>query len=299
MATDLYQEITDRILSLLEQGVVPWRSPILGQGNRGRPRNFITQREYRGVNAFLLGITAYIEGYGSAEWLTFRQALRLGGHVRKGESSTLAVFWKQHTLKDEKTGEDKIVPVLRQFRVFNREQCNGLPNPDHASPEPRATLTPIEAAERIVAGYREAPPIEHGGVHPYYVPPDDRIQMPPLERFDDASEYYSTLFHELTHSTAHSKRLARGIDTQPQPFGSSGYAKEELVAEMGSAFLCSEAGISPSVIENQAAYIAGWMQRLRDDKRLVVSAAGAGQKAADWILGGVQEVKGTEGEQAE
>ncbi|HLO39986.1 MAG TPA: zincin-like metallopeptidase domain-containing protein [Phycisphaerales bacterium] len=284
MATDLYQSITDRILSLLEQGIVPWRSPILGHGPAGRPRNFITGRDYRGINVFLLAMTRHMEGYASSRWLTFRQANEIGGSVRKGERSTLVVFWKSYQTTDRVSGEEKTVPVLRYFRLFNADQCEGLPAEEVATPI-EAVRSPIESAAAIVGGYRNPPTLEHAGVRAFYRPSDDLVRVPPIERFVGMEEYYATLLHEMAHSTAHSKRLARGIDTNPQSFGSSGYAKEELVAEMGAAFLCAEAGISPSVIENQAAYIGGWMQRLRDDKRLVVTAAAAGQKAADWILG--------------
>lgn len=245
MTIDLYQTITDRILGLLAQGVVPWRSPVLGQGLAGRPRNLISQREYRGINAFLLGITAYVEGYASAEWLTFRQAQTLGGSVRRGEASTLVVFWKQHKLKDKETGEDKIVPVLRYFRLFNREQCDGLPTPPQMAESSRVRPTPIAAAETIAANYPNPPQIAHVGSQPCHVPSKDRVQMPPLDRFASAEDYHSTLFHELVHSTAHSTRLDRGIDTNPQPFGSSEYAKEELVAEIGGGLPVCRGGHQP------------------------------------------------------
>ena len=175
--------------------------------------------------------------------------------------------------------------MLRHYRVFNAEQCDDLETPAPAV-VPMGKFEKIEAAEQIVAGFDDPPSIEHAASHrPAYGPASDRVTMPSPENFTDRESYYSVLFHELTHATGHSKRLDRGLDPRPPPFGSPDYSKEELVAEMGSAFLAAHAGISPATIEQSAAYIDGWRKKLRDDKKLVVSAAGAGQRAADHILG--------------
>lgn len=282
MSIDLYQEVTNQIVTMLEQGVVPWRSPILGRTTAGHPKNLETTKPYRGINIFLLAVTAHVKGYGSSYWLTFNQAKTRGGTIKKGEKSSIVVFWKQYDLKDKETGEDKTVPVLRYYNVFNAEQCDGIKAPDAPVFEP-LDFQPLEAAESIVTGYQDKPGIEHGGSKAFYRPSMDTVQMPEQTRFTSREEYYSTLFHELAHSTGHASRLNR--DFSAQAFGSPGYAREELIAEMAAAFLCGHADIRPSVIENQAAYIQGWLKHLQNDKKLVITAAGAAQKASDWILG--------------
>jgi antirestriction protein ArdC len=290
MTFDLYTEVTNQIVAMLDKGVVPWRSPILGRGTAGHPKNLESTKPYRGVNVFLLAFTAYAKGYGSSYWLTFNQAKARGGTVKKGEKSSMVVFWKQLEHTDEESGEEKRIPMLRYYNVFNIEQTDGIKAPDAAIFTP-TEFHPVGEAERIVKGYRDAPAIEHGGTQAFYRSASDSVRIPEPTRFASCEEYYSTLFHELAHSTGHSKRLDRKLDTDPKPFGSTDYGKEELVAEMASAFLCGHAGIRPAVIENQAAYVAGWLKQLKNDKRLVVTAGGAAQKAADWIR---SEKNGTE-----
>lgn len=289
MSFDLYQEVTDQIIEMLEKGVIPWRSPILGQTKAGYPKNLESNREYRGVNVFLLAMTAWAQGYGSAYWLTFNQAKQKGGAVKKGEKSTMVVFWKQYDTQDKETGEAITVPILRYYRVFNAEQCEGVPVPDAATFEP-SEFKPIEQAEAIVKGYADAPAIEHGGQRAYYLCNQDIVRLPEPTRFADTESYYATLFHELAHSTGNKKRLDRGLDTNPQPFGSPDYGREELVAEMAAAYLSAHAGVKPATLDNAAGYIQGWIKQLKGDKRLVVSAAGAAQKAADWIRGERQPI---------
>jgi antirestriction protein ArdC len=281
---DLYAEITKQISEMLDKGVVPWRSPILGRGSAGHPKNIESGKPYRGINTFLLAFTAYARGYGSSYWMTFNQAEACGGSVRKGEKSAMVVFWKQYETKDRLTGEDTTVPVLRYYNVFNAEQCEGVEAPDAPKWEPIA-FEPIEAAEVLAGGYAGGPKIVHGGSQAYWRPSVDEVHIPEPTRFASAEEYYSTLFHGLAHSTGHSSRLDRKLDTDPKPFGTPDYGKEELVAETATAFLCGHAGIAPPVIENQAAYIQGWLRTIKADKKLVVAAAAAGQKAADWIKG--------------
>ncbi len=284
MTFDIYAEVTSKIVAMLETGVVPWRSPILGRNTAGHPRNVESQKPYRGVNVFLLAFMAYAKGYGSSYWLTFNQAKAKGGSVKKGEKSSMVVFWKQYETKDKETGDEKKIPVLRYYNVFNVEQCDGIPAPDVTPYEP-SVFTPIEEAEHLAEGYAKGPAIEHGGQQACYLPLADSVRLPEPTRFASTEEYYATLFHELAHSTGHSSRLDRGLDSNPQPFGSPDYGKEELVAEMAAAFLCGHVGIQPTVIENQAAYIGGWLKQLKLDKKLIIAAAGAGQKAADWIRG--------------
>jgi antirestriction protein ArdC len=282
---DLYQTVTDQIVAMLETGVVPWRSPILGRNTAGYPKNLNSGKQYRGINVFMLAFTAYAKGYGSSYWLTFNQAKERGGNVRKGEKSSMVVFWKQYETTDRQTGDPAKIPVLRYYSVFNAEQINGIEIPDAAKFDP-IEFNPIEAAEAIVAGYAGAPAVDHdGGQQAFYRPSTDSVHMPERTRFASVEDYYSTLFHELSHSTGHSSRLDRKLDTNTKPFGSADYGKEELVAEMSAAFLSSHAGIQPTVIANQAAYLAGWCKQLREDKKLVISAAGQAQRAADWIRG--------------
>ena len=280
---DLYQTVTDQIVAMLEAGVVPWRSPILGRSKAGHPKNLNTGRQYRGVNVFLLAFTAYAKGYGSSYWMTFNQARERGGNVRKGEKSSMVVFWKQYETKDKQTGEPLNVPVLRYYNVFNAEQVDGVEIPDAVKYQP-IEFNPIDEAEKIAAGYVGGPGVNHdGGQQAFYRPATDSVHLPERTRFASVEEYYSTLFHELSHSTGHSSRIDRAIDTNPKPFGSADYGKEELIAEMSAAFLCSQAGIQPAVIGNQAAYLGGWLKQIKADKKLVISAAGQAQRAADWI----------------
>jgi len=282
---DLYQTVTDQIVAMLESGVVPWRSPILGRSKAGHPKNMNTGKQYRGVNVFLLAFTAFAKGYGSSYWMTFNQAKERGGNVRKGEKSSMVVFWKQYETTDRESGEKVNVPVLRYYNVFNAEQIEGVEIPDAVKWEP-IEFKPIEEAEKIATGYQGGPIVTYdGGQQAFYRPACDTVHMPEKTRFASVEEYYSTLFHELSHSTGHSSRLDRKCDTQPKPFGSPDYGKEELVAEMSAAFLCSHAGIQPTVIANQTAYLAGWLKQLKSDKKLVISAAGQAQRSADWIRG--------------
>jgi antirestriction protein ArdC len=284
MAFDIYQEVTDQIVAMLEQGVVPWRSPILGRQSAGLPKNLESKKDYRGINSFLLAFTAWANGFESSYWLTFNQAKEKKGSVKKGEKSSMVIFWKQYETTDKETGEPRNLPVLRYYRVFNVAQCDGIPAPDAMTFTP-IDFKPINAAEAIAAGYVDSPAIEHGGSRAFYRPSTDVVRLPEQTRFASCEEYYSTLFHELAHSTGHSKRLDRGLDSDPQPFGSPDYGKEELVAEMAAAFLSAHAGIKPVTLDNQAAYIGGWLKQLKQDKKLVIAAAGAAQKASDWIRG--------------
>jgi len=283
---DIYQEVTDRILELLEQGTVPWRNPIKRGAGGGWPVNLDSRKRYRGINVFLLAMRAWDSGFGSDYWVTFKQATKQGGQVKKGEKSSLVVFWKQYDTEDRDTGEAITVPVLRHYNVFNVEQCDGIAAPDAPQADVEAVpFEPLEEAGRIVEGYQNRPQIEHSGSRAFYRPSQDLVQLPQPDRFDIRENYYSTLFHELVHSTGHSKRLNRGLDTELAPFGSPDYSKEELVAEMGAAFLSAAAGISPPTIEQSAAYLDNWTKVLKGDKRLVVTAAAAAQKATDLILG--------------
>jgi antirestriction protein ArdC len=273
---DVYQIVTDRVISLLESGTVPWRKPWAG-GDQF-PMNLASGKAYRGVNVWLLSCA----GFSSPYWVSYKQAQDRGGSVRKGEKSSLAVFWKRLETTDKATGEKKTIPMLRYYRVFNVEQCDGV---DYPKPEAReVTFNPIAAAESIVAAMPAPPAITHNEARAYYQRESDRVNMPKRETFAAETEYYSTLFHELIHATGHESRLGR-LANESTNFGSSTYAKEELLAEMGAAYLNATAGILHSNIDNSAAYIASWLKRLKDDRKLVVMAAAAAQRASDFILG--------------
>ena len=284
---DIYAIVTEKIINLLEQGIVPWRRPWT---SAGLPRNLVSKKPYRGINHFLLSASKYVSPF----WLTMRQANELGGHIRKGEESTVVVFWKVDDAKqstedldnEETDAKARRRFLLRYYRVFNLEQCE-LPQAvlDKLPKIETHEHDPIEAAERIIAAMPNPPEIQHAGSKAFYSPITDRITLPPRELFASAEEYYATALHETVHSTGHQKRLAREGICEVAPFGSAVYSKEELCAEMGAAYLCAEAGISTAVIENQAAYVAGWLKKLRDDRKLLIHAAAQAQHAADYILG--------------
>lgn len=272
----VYQIITDRIVSLLEEGTVPWHRPWGGSENH--PRNLVSDKPYRGVNVFLLSSAGYEAPY----WITFKQARQRDGHVKKGEHGLPCVFWNWVERDNAETGETERRPFMKCYTVFNVQQCDGIAYPP-ATSSPRQ-FSPIERCESVVADMPRAPPIHHGGARACYRPSADEVQMPPRERFDHGEAYYSTLFHELIHSTGHQSRLARPGITETVVFGSGTYSKEELVSEMGATFLCGHTGIENVVIDNSSSYIASWLRRLRNDTRLVVQSAAQSQKAVDYIL---------------
>jgi antirestriction protein ArdC len=272
---NVYQVITDRILSSLSNGVVPWRCPW----HTEPPKNLISGKDYRGVNVLLLQASPFESPY----WLTFNQARDLGGTVKKGERGTPVVYFKVYGDDDAKaqSEQERRRFVLRYYTVFNVAQTEGIEAP--ASPS-RPAFNPIQECERVVSAYRDPPRIEHGGGQACYLPSRDRVQMPARESFNSVPEYYSTLFHELTHSTGAAHRLARKGVVDPIRFSSHDYSFEELVAECGAAFLCGHAGISAQVIDNSASYISCWARKLRSEPRWIVEAAGQAAKAADLIL---------------
>jgi antirestriction protein ArdC len=269
---DVYQEVTDRVLAALEAGTAPWRKPWSGAS--GRPQN-MDGRPYRGINLILLAMA----GHTTPFWMTYKQARVRGGSVVKGQKSTMVVLWRQ--IKDRED-PDKTIFLLRHFNVFNLDQTEGVTEPERVKAWRERESHPYEEvldAEAIVKGYPDAPPIEYGTAA-FYVPSQDRIVVPPHSAYPQPEEFYSTLFHEMGHSTMHETRLNRKVDAT---FGCHEYGREELVAEMTASFLCAEAGIE-STLDNSAAYLASWMKTIKEDNRAVVVAAGAAQRAADHIL---------------
>jgi antirestriction protein ArdC len=222
-------------------------------------------------------------GYGSPYWLTYKQATERGGYVRKGEHGTRIVFWKIGTRETEDADGDTIERksiLLRYYTVFNVEQCDGIP-----VPEAVPVVNPIEKCERIVRQMPNPPAMQQDG-RAWYRPSTDTVGMPSRSAFNSAEEFYSTLFHELTHSTGHTKRVGRDGSEKLNAFGSEPYSKEELIAEMGAAMLCGVAGIERKTLSNSAAYLKSWIDVLKSDSHMVVSAASQAQKAADYIQGG-------------
>lgn len=274
MNTKAYDRITERIINLMQQGTVPWHKPWHIQ--TGMPRNLVSKKPYRGINTFLL----MSMGFESPNWLTYRQAVQLGGNVKKGEKSCPVVFWKPLQVTDEESGEIEKIPFLRLYHVFHESQCEGLKNVPAAD---ESAFVVTEAAE-IVANMPQVPVIKHGMTQAYYAPRQDIVGMPDTRRFKTEDGYHATLFHELVHSTGHEKRLKRQSIMERNGFGTDPYAKEELIAELGSAFLCGQAGIVERTAESSAAYIQNWLERLSNDKTLIVYAAAQAQKAADFIL---------------
>lgn len=266
--------ITERIMAMIEQGAAPWQRPwrVASQ----MPRNLVSGKSYRGINIFLL----HAMQYASPFWLTFKQAQALGGNVKRGEKSSPVIFWKRLETVDEQTQEKKVVFLLRYYHVFNLAQVENVKHETLPPSPDKPTTTP---AAEIVAQMPNRPTIKHGFRACCYCPGSDEINMADAGTFSTSADYYGTLFHELTHSTGHPSRLAR-LENKRVNFGTADYSREELVAEMGAAFLCGEAGIFDRTVNNSAAYLQGWLSALDNDRSLIVTAAAQAQKAADYIL---------------
>jgi antirestriction protein ArdC len=275
----VYEIITDRIIKQLESGVAPWRKPWSAK----LPVNLLSQKPYRGLNV----LTLASQGYPSRFWLTFNQANKLGGRIRKGEHSSPVIYWNIGEEREYRTrdGETRVSKpfLLRYSSVFNLSQTEGIDLPASALQETR-TNNPIEDCERIVAGMPNRPALEQSD-KAWYAPARDVVGMPSIGLFRCSEDYYSTFFHELTHATGHKSRVGRDGFESVQSFGSESYSKEELVAECGAAMLCGVTGIENRTLENSAAYLKTWIERLKSDSRLIVAAASGAQKAADYVLG--------------
>jgi antirestriction protein ArdC len=275
----VYEIITERIVKQLESGVAPWRKPWTCQ----IPANLLTQKEYRGLNVFTLAS----QGFPSRFWLTFNQATKLGGRIRKGEKSSPVIFWNvaedRETITPDGTKETSRPFLLRYYSVFNLSQTEGIDISASVLQEMRIN-DPIEACEQIVTNMPNPPAFEQSD-KAWYSPSNDVVGMPARGFFHSSEEYYATAFHEMAHSTGHAKRLHRENFDNPVSFGSESYSKEELIAEMTVAMLSGIAGIEQKTLENSAAYLKTWIVRLKSDSRLLISAASQAQKAADFIQG--------------
>jgi antirestriction protein ArdC len=282
---DIYTRITDKIVASLETGVRPWIRPWNADNTAGRITRPLRHNgvPYSGINILMLWASAVEQGFGSPSWMTFKQALELNAHVRKGEKGSLVVYANSITKTEQNdAGEDieREIHFLKGYTVFNCDQIEGLPAQYYVKPEPKFTpVQRIDHAEAffVATGFQ----IRYGGNRAYYAQEPDYIQMPPIESFVDAEHFYATLAHEAVHATKHPTRLER--DFGRKTWGDEGYAREELVAELGSAFLCADLELTPDVRDDHASYIASWVEVLQNDNRAIFAAAAHAQRAVDYL----------------
>lgn len=284
---DLYARVTAKIIADFEHGVRPWTKPWSAEhlaGKISRPLRHNGQ-PYSGINVLLLWAEATASGFSAPIWMTFRQALELGAHVRKGESGATVVYANRITRTEAGDGGEDVerqFPFLKAYTVFNVEQIEGLPAHYHALAAP--VLDPAQRIAHADAFFAATGAVvRHGGDQAYYAMGPDHVQVPPFECFEDPEGYYATLAHECTHWTRHPTRLDR--DFGRKRWGDDGYAREELVAELGAAFLCADLGLELSPREDHAAYLASWLEVLKGDKRFIFTAAAHAQKACDFLHG--------------
>ena len=284
---DVYTSVTNKIIADLERGnltwIKPWKSKDFG-GCVSLPLRSDGQ-PYQGINVLTLWGSAVDKGYTRPVWMTFKKAKELGGQVKKGEKGALVVYantFERSEVNEKGEETTSTIPFLKGYTVFNAEQISGLPEKFYTTPSPAEdTKTRLESMEKFIADTKAV--IQHGGNKPFYTPTHDRIQMPPSQSFHDMEGYYATLAHELTHWTSHTSRLDRKFDQKR--FGDQGYAMEELVAEIGAAFLCAVLGITPEAREDHAAYIQSWLTVLKKDSRAIFTAASHAQRAVDYLRG--------------
>lgn len=276
----IYEMVTERVIAELEKGNIPWKKPWRDDGTL--PANAVTKKSYRGMNLLLLP-----KGYSSPYFVSFKQAQKLGGNVKKGEKGHLVTFWKFNTYIDE-NDKEKQVPMLRYYTVFNTDQTT-IPEDKLPKMPELKHHEPIREAEQIINNMPNKPELRQGECRAYYSHSEDLINMPRMGLFENVHHWYATLFHELGHSTGHKTRCNRSEISSTNAnhnFGSKDYSREELVAEMTSAFLSGSCGINNEDTEkNNVAYIQSWLTALKNDIKMLVTAAGKAQKASDYILG--------------
>jgi antirestriction protein ArdC len=281
---DVYQIVTDRIIKQLEQGTAPWRKPWT---DAGLPQNLITKRPYRGINVWLLTLLNFPRNF----FLTDKQLKELGGTVKKDEKATPVIYWNWKDVKDEDSGEEKRVPFLRYYMVYNVDQCENLPFESIPDLKERNN-DPIGACEAVIEGMPKRPDIKHREQRAFYNILLDFINMPKIKTFESSESYYETFFHELVHSTGHLMRLNRKEVMNMAEAGGDAYSIEELIAEMGACYLKSVCGFDHIGYDQNAAYIQGWLSKLKDDRHFVIYAAAKAQHAVDFILNVQPEGKG-------
>jgi len=286
----IYEMVTERVVTAIEDAIknaenggnviAPWQKPWHSIGN---PTNLITKKPYRGINVFLLSMMGFVSPY----FLSFNQVKKMGGNIKRGEKGIPVVFWKWIVQNEDEDGnkldKPKNIPFLRYYTVFNVSQTDGIDEKKIPAIKTRK-FNPIEDGDKIIANMPNRPTMTHDQAKACYMPSIDCVNMPKHELFKNNSAYYATCFHELVHSTGHSTRLNRKEVTDGHSFGSHSYSVEELVAEMGSVFLCNEIGID-STFENSLAYLKSWLGKLKDDTKMLVMASGRAQKAVDYIIG--------------
>lgn len=297
---DTYEEVTSAIVTRLEEGTMPWRQGWDGGLQLQMPHR-VTGQAYRGINVLLLWIAAEERKLSGRHWMTFKQALELGGAVRKGEKGTRIVFFKQLDITDENDAGEEVerrVPMLRSYTVFNASQIDGLPDKYQAPTfKPAGVMADKARDEAAEAAMRSCGAnIREFGTEAYYERITDRVTLPGFDRFHTTGDFLATMAHELCHWTGHKSRLDRLGDVKR--FGSPEYAFEELVAELGAAFIGARMGITGQHIDNHAAYIANWLKGLRNDKRAIFRAASAAQTAADLVLARAAQTEATQPERA-
>ena len=273
MSNTVYQDVTNSIIEQLEKGAIPWVKPW--KADSSADKNLVSQKPYQGINRLILGLSGMVNGYGVPVWASYKQWESIGGHVRKGEKGTRIVFFSKVDKENKQTGDKESYSVLKAYWVFNASQIDGIEIvPAETVEKP---FSAIELAEtRIV---KTGAALSHGGDAAFYAPSVDRIQLPNKGTFDSEANYYATAFHELVHWTGAKHRLDRNLEKGR--FGNPAYAFEELVAEMGAAFLCQDYGIQGEL--RHAGYIQSWLKALRDDSKAVFKAAALAQKAADYL----------------
>ncbi|MGD9678939.1 MAG: ArdC family protein [Vulcanibacillus sp.] len=265
---NVYEIVTNKIIEKLEQGVIPWRKPW----NNCEAVNWETQKPYGGINSILLE---------PGEYATFNKISEVGGKIKKGEKCSIVVFWKWLENEDEE-GKTEKIPLLRYYKVWEiNRQVEGLESRNKVE---TFNHNPIENAENIIDGFKDKPEIDFIGGRAVYKPFFDKVEVPRISNYKQPEEFYSTLFHELIHSTGHAKRLNRSTLVKNASFGDEVYSQEELVAEIGSSMLCNIAQIDHAVIDNQVSYINSWLSKLKKDKSLIIKASGQAQKAVNYIL---------------
>ncbi len=280
MNKQITEIITEKIIDALEKGDIPWMKTWINA-----PKNAISKKEYRGINRLLLSMTEFSSPY----FLTYKQARALGGYVKKGSQGIPVVYWQ--IVKVEEEGieiTEKTVPFMRYYTVFNLDQVEGIDKSKFTVNQKE--FEPVENCDNIVKGYKDGPVILNQGFQPCYIPAKDTIEIPAAGNFNSCEDYYSTLFHELIHSTGHKSRLNRREIVYSHFFGSDSYADEELVAEIGASFLCATAEIDNKTIDNSTAYIQNWLKVLRDDRKMIINAASRAEKAMSYIINNVKEI---------
>ncbi|TJV87715.1 MAG: DUF1738 domain-containing protein [Mesorhizobium sp.] len=287
---DTYQRITDTIVEQLEAGTKPWIRPWRGSVRHSRIPRRATGEAYRGINVLMLWVSGQMFGYEENTWMTYRQAQDLGGQVRKGEKGTLVVKYGTFTPKEREDDEDRLIPYLKGYTVFNVEQIENLPD-RFASPAEELTGNPVPHIETVELFVRNTnAKVSYSGTKACYRPTSDDILMPDRDRFESEVHVYSTLLHELSHWSGAKRRLDRDLSGR---FGTECYAVEELVAELAASFLCADLGVAHDPRDNTAAYLANWLAVLKNDKRAIITAAAKAQAAAEY-LAALQPAAGSE-----